>query len=129
VRTHEEADARADVPGLENPFELTPALLFAVLFVALTAITVVVRNAAGDTGVLTLALFTGVVDIDPFILSLVGDRELVARTIVSGILLAMMSNTFAKGVYFSLLVPTSRRAALLRYGTWTVAHLPLVFLV
>jgi len=128
VRAHEEADADKNVPGLENPFEITPALLFGGLFVALTAITVVVRNAAGETGVLTLAAVVGVVDIDPFILSLVADRELAIRVIVSGILLAMLSNTLAKGVYFSVLVPASRRATLLRYGSWAVLHLPFVFL-
>jgi uncharacterized membrane protein (DUF4010 family) len=128
VRAHEEPDADRDVPGLENPFELTPALIFAGLFVALTAITAVVRNYAGETGVLTLAAFTGVVDIDPFILSLAGDRDLAARVIVSGIILAMLSNTLAKGVYFSILVPASRRATLLRYVGWAVAHLPFVFL-
>jgi uncharacterized membrane protein (DUF4010 family) len=128
VHAHEEASADKNVPGLENPFEITPALIFGGLFVALTAITVVVRNAAGETGVLTLAAVVGVVDIDPFILSLVADRELAARVIVSGIILAMLSNTLAKGVYFSVLVPASRRAALLRYGGWAVAHLPFVFL-
>ncbi len=128
VRVREGADADRNVPGLENPFELTPSLLFAGLFVALTAITVVVRNAAGEAGVLTLAVFTGVVDIDPFILSLVKERELAVRVIVSGILLAMLSNTVAKGLYFSGLVPASRRATLLRYSGWAIAHLPFVFL-
>lgn len=128
VRAGEEADAEGNVHGLENPFELTPALIFAGLFVALTVITVVARDAAGEAGVLTLAAFTGVVDIDPFILSLVGDRELAVRIIVSGILLAMLSNTLAKGLYFAGLAPVGRRAALLRYGLWAIAHLPFVFL-
>ncbi len=128
VRAHEGAGVERGVPGLENPFEVTPSLVFAGLYVALSALTVLVRNAAGPTGVLTLAVFTGVVDIDPFILSLVGDRGLAVGVIVSGILLAMMSNTIAKGFYFSGLVPSGRRATLLRYGLWAAAHLPFVFL-
>jgi len=128
VHVHEEADADRNVPGLENPFELTPALIFAGLFVALTVLTSLVRNYAGDPGVLTLAVFTGVVDIDPFILSLAGDRELAQGIIVGGIVLAMLSNTIAKGAYFSVLAPSSRRAALVRYVAWGILHLPIVFL-
>jgi uncharacterized membrane protein (DUF4010 family) len=128
VRAHEGADADRNVAGLENPFELTPALIFAGLYVALTVLTSLARSYAGETGVLTLAAFTGFVDIDPFILSLVGDRELAMGIIVGGIILAMLSNTLAKGIYFSVLVPSSRRAALLRYAGWAVVHLPFVFL-
>jgi hypothetical protein len=68
------------------------------------------------------------VDIDPFILSLAGDRALAMGIIVGGIVLAMLSNTIAKGVYFSVLAPSSRRAALVRYVSWGILHLPFVFL-
>jgi uncharacterized membrane protein (DUF4010 family) len=114
------------MPGLENPFEITPSLLFAGLFVALTMITMVVRNAAGNVGILTLSALVGVVDIDPFILSMVREKEIALNLIVAAVILAMMSNTLAKGLYFSALVPGVRRATLWRYAVWAAAHLPLI---
>jgi len=126
VHAVDESDESREMPGLENPFEITPSLLFAGLFVALTMITMVVRNAAGNVGILTLSALVGVVDIDPFILSMVREKEIALNLIVAAVILAMMSNTLAKGLYFSALVPGVRRATLWRYAVWAAAHLPLI---
>jgi uncharacterized membrane protein (DUF4010 family) len=113
-----------EVPGLENPFELRPALLFAALFVLLSIATELVKTYAGPAGVLTLAAVVGVTDIDPFILSLLQGSEL--GLIVSAILIAMMSNTLVKGIYFATLVRDGRHETILRYGAWALLHLPLI---
>ena len=121
---HEEGTAVKEVPGLQNPFEITPALVFAGLFVLLSVATDLVKNYAGNTGVLTLAAVVGVTDIDPFILSLLQGPD--AGLLVSAILIAMMSNTLMKGIYFGTIVPTGRRETFLRYGIWALLHVPLI---
>ncbi|MDT8323087.1 MAG: MgtC/SapB family protein [Bacteroidota bacterium] len=112
---------------LENPFELKPALIFAAVFVLLSVLTVFARDALGSTGIMLLALIVGVVDIDPFILSLVQDST-VSMTLLAPLLLAMMSNTLAKGGYFMVLVREQRSRTAVRYGVWAVLHLPLMLL-
>jgi hypothetical protein len=44
------------------------------------------------------------------------------------VLLAMMSNTIAKGVYVAVLSDRVRRDAAWRYGVWAVLHVPLMLL-
>jgi uncharacterized membrane protein (DUF4010 family) len=117
--------ATRGVPGLQNPFEISPALLFAALFVLLTIATDLVKAYAGTAGVISLAAVVGVTDIDPFILSIVQGSDV--GLIVSAILVAMMSNTLVKGIYFATLVPAGRKETLVRYGLWALLHLPLIF--
>ncbi|MBN1446886.1 MAG: MgtC/SapB family protein [Bacteroidetes bacterium] len=115
------------ISSLENPFELKPALIFAAVFVLLTVLTSVARDAFGSAGLMILSLIVGVVDIDPFILSLVQDGAQIS-SFVMPIMLAMMSNTIAKGIYFSILASRLRREAAWRYGLWALLHIPLVLL-
>ncbi len=117
-----------EVPGLENPFEITPALIFAVLFVILSIATAIVQKFAGTAGLLTLAAVVGVTDITPFILSLVQNPATALMVGVQAILLAMMSNTLVKGVSFAFLAPLVRRQTLIRFGLWALLHLPLIVL-
>ena len=113
---------------LQNPFEIRPAVVFASLFVVLSVATTLVKNAFGEAGLLTLSALVGVTDIDPFILSLIRGSAAVSRLIVTAILLAMMSNTIVKGVYFSMLVKPVRKATLWRFGLWAALHLPLALI-
>ena len=85
------------VPTLQNPFEIRPAMGFAALFVILSVVTGVVQKSIGDAGVLGLAGIVGVTDIDPFILSLVHGSDALSKIVVPAIIIAMMSNTIAKG--------------------------------
>jgi uncharacterized membrane protein (DUF4010 family) len=126
VRPPEHADEGTEVPGLENPFEVTPALVFAALFVALSVVIGVVRQSAGSMGILTLSAIVGVVDIDPFVLSMVQGVAQQPSLLVAPTVLAMMSNTTAKGVYYAALVPPVRRDTAWRYGLWAALHLPIV---
>lgn len=115
-------------PLLENPFEITPALMFALLFVLLSILTSLVRRALGDQGLLLLGGLVGVTDIDPFILSLVQGTGTAIPVAVSAMLLAMMSNTLVKGVYFGALVPALRVQSLARFSAWALLHLPFILL-
>ena len=115
------------VPATQNPFEVRPALLFATLFVALSAATVLVTTNFGKAGLLMLAGIMGITDIDPFILSLAQQPGELVKLNIAAILLAILSNTLIKGVYFGGLVKEERRNAFLRYGIWAALHAPFVF--
>jgi uncharacterized membrane protein (DUF4010 family) len=115
-----------DDSGVQNPFELTPALVFALLFVALSVLTMLVRSSAGDAGILTLSALVGVIDVDPFIVSLIKGAEASMAVAASGILIAMMSNTLAKGFYFGVLAKTVRKETGWRYAVWALLHVPLI---
>ena len=115
------------IPGLENPFEIKPALVFAALFVVLSIVTTVVKEQLGMNGIVGLSAIVGVTDIDPFILSLIHGNPDISKTISSAIVIAMMSNTIAKGIYFWTLVPSVRKETGVRYGLWTALHLPFLF--
>ena len=128
VRERTRGERSDNTPLPENPFEITPSLIFALLFVLLTVVTALVRDAAGDSGLLILAGIVGVSDIDPFILSLITVPGSVQHAVVQAILIAMLSNTLFKGIYFGILVPGRRGEALLRYALWAVLHIPLVLL-
>ncbi len=114
---------------LQNPFEIRPALVFAALFVMLTILTVYAKTNFGSAGVLSLACFSGLVDVDPFILSLAQGTETTVQLAAQAILVALMSNTLLKGFYFATLARGVRAGALLRYGLWTLAHAPLLWCV
>lgn len=116
------------VTSLQNPFEIRPAVLFGGLFVILTVATVLIKNAFGDAGLLGLSAIVGVTDIDPFILSLVHTAAPAAGVMISAIIIAMMSNTIGKGIYFGFLAREVRKQTFWRYGLWALLHVPLVFL-
>jgi uncharacterized membrane protein (DUF4010 family) len=128
VRTEKRDMTDRPATTLQNPFEIKPALLFAALFVALSVITKLVREKFGSMGFLALAAVVGVTDIDPFLLSVAHDNADITPDIVRGMLLAMMSNTLIKGIYFSALAESLRIAAMVRYAIWTLLHVPLLFL-
>lgn len=128
VRPREEAVQPGAVSTLQNPFEIVPALVFAALFVVLVVATKYVQAEFGASGMLVLAAIVGTVDIDPFILSLVQANKEVVPLLVSAILVAMMVNTAAKGIYFAVQADSVRRAALVRFGAWALLHVPLAFL-
>lgn len=115
------------VGSLQNPFEVGPAMLFAGFFALFTVATSIVRDFFGSSGLLALALIVGLVDIDPFTLS-VARASALDTTLVTAIILAMLSNTVAKGAYFGTLAAPVRRQAFLRYGAWALLHLPIAFL-
>jgi uncharacterized membrane protein (DUF4010 family) len=57
-----------------NPLQLLTALIFALVFVAVSLATAWVESAFGETGIFTLAVLVVASDIDPFVLNL-GSRR------------------------------------------------------
>ncbi len=117
------------VSTLQNPFEIKPAILFAGLFVILSVATILVKNFFGNGGLLTLSAIVGVTDIDPFILSLVQGSKPLEAVVVSAIIMAMMSNTIIKSIYFAAQAKDIRKETYLRYGIWAALHIPLIILM
>lgn len=84
-----------------NPLQLSTALIFAALMVAISVITAVVQEHLGRAGVYGLAAVVGVTDIDPFVLSLAqgGIAKLGIATAALAIVIATSSNNVLKAVY------------------------------
>ena len=116
----------APVQPSHNPFEIKPALVFAFLFLVLSVGTTFVKVIYGDKGLLALSAVIGITDIDPFILSLISHAKSLENLVVPAVLIAMMSNTIVKGIYFGALSKESRMAAGWRYGILAACHLPLI---
>ena len=113
---------------LQNPFEIKPALIFAGLFVVLSVLTIIVKSYFGNSGLITLSAVTGVTDIDPFILSLIRGTIPVENIIISSIIIAMMSNTIVKGIYFVFFSKQNSKQIMWRYLLWALLHIPFAFL-
>lgn len=112
--------------ALRNPFEIRPAVFFALVFVSLTIITVLIRESFGHAGILALSAVVGVTDIDPFILSLAQDIRIASPVSSTALLIAMMSNTVAKGVYVWTLATPVRKDAAIRFGIFAALHVTLL---
>ena len=87
-----------------NPLELSAALLFAFLFVAISLASTWVSTEFGKTGIYWLASVVGITDIDPFVLSLAqgGAGGLGLPTMEAAILIAASSNNILKAVYAAI---------------------------
>jgi uncharacterized membrane protein (DUF4010 family) len=84
-----------------NPLELGTAAMFALLFVAVSLATVLVKSQFGNSGIYALAAIVGISDVDPFVLNLaqggVAGVENVA--LAAAILIAASSNNILKAAY------------------------------
>ena len=116
----------SETPELQNPFEIRPAIGFALLFILLSVLTGLVKTTMGNSGLLGLAAIVGVSDITPFILSIVQGSDGTIHIFTSAIILALMSNTVAKGIYFGSLSPTTRKETALKYSIYALLHIPFV---
>jgi len=121
-------DALGEFPAIQNPVEIRVAIGFGLMFVVIKVGVALAREYLGQAGVLGLGVFSGVVDVDPFVLSLVqGVGVLPGRLMIQALLLAVMVNTLAKGIYFTVLSRGSRLQSLWRYILWAACHLPLMW--
>lgn len=127
VRDKNEKAPAIPISSIQNPFEIRPAVIFAFLFVLLSVITIWVKQFMGQSGLFGLAAVVGVTDIDPFILSVVNNQNLTGD-LISAIIISMMSNTIAKGVYFGFLVSSVRKEIMLYFSLWAVLHAILIFI-
>ena len=92
-------------PPLKNPFELAPALRFAVLLAAILLLVEAGRRELGDVGVYLVALLSGLTDVDAITLSLSRSAlsELDHQVAVRGIALAVTSNSLIKAVLIAMI--------------------------
>lgn len=116
-----------ELPSLQNPVEIRVAVFFAFLFVGLKILTGLTVQYLGQGGVLGLGAVSGLVDVDPFVLSLV-QGTMGGRVMLQALLVAVMMNTLAKGVYFASLSRGNWAGVMWRYGGWTLCHIPLMWL-
>lgn len=128
VRTGSPRTQDHDISAKQNPFEIRPALTFAALLVFLTVVTRLVKDSFGSAGVLMLSLIVGVVDVDPYVLSVVRGSIETAHVAGAAMIIAMMSNTAVKGLYFGMQARGYLRTSMVRYGIWALLHLPIVFI-
>ncbi len=129
IGTHVARDnGETHVGTLQNPFEIRPAMVFALLFVVLSVATVLVQKFYGNAGIITLAAIIGISDIDPFILSVISQTTQAESVIVSAILVSMLSNTILKGIYFGFLAKKARVATAWRFGLLAILHIPIILI-
>ena len=84
-----------------NPLELGTAAIFALLFVAVSLATVLVKSQLGISGIYALAAVVGISDIDPFVLNLAqgGVTGVENAALAAAILIATSSNNILKAAY------------------------------
>jgi uncharacterized membrane protein (DUF4010 family) len=92
---------REDIPQnieFKNPFSLKEALIMGLAFGATLALITLANRYIGDAGVYTVAAISGISDVDAIILSLssLAKNGLSPATAHYAILIAILSNTFAK---------------------------------
>jgi uncharacterized membrane protein (DUF4010 family) len=82
-----------------NPLQVGAAVLFAVLFVAVTIATQVAIARFGRFGLNTLAALVGFTDIDPFVLSIAQSNTGPLPAVAQALLIAVSSNNLLKAGY------------------------------
>jgi uncharacterized membrane protein (DUF4010 family) len=98
-------------PQSRNPAELGTALRFAALYAGVLLASAWLADIAGSRGLFATALVSGMIDIDPIVLSalnLYGDQRVAASAAVPAIALAYLSNVAFK---LAVLVWFNRRLA------------------
>lgn len=84
----------------QNPLEFRTALVFTLLFVILSVLTFVSITRYGTTGLNVMSYLVGLVDIDPFLISLfAGKFDIPNSLIIVATLQAMVSNNVVKMGY------------------------------
>ncbi len=93
----------ADIPAEEkaptNPLQVGAAVLFAVLFIAVTFATHAAQGRFGRSGLDALAALVGFTDIDPFVLSIAQGNAGPLPAVAQAILIAVSSNNLLKAAY------------------------------
>jgi uncharacterized membrane protein (DUF4010 family) len=84
-----------------NPLQIPTALVFAVLLVVISVITVWVRASFGTSGLMTLSAVVGLADVDPFVLNIAegGIANIPDTVLCASVLVAASSNNVAKAAY------------------------------
>lgn len=97
-----------------NPLELSAALIFAGLFVAVSVAVGWLQSRYGASGILALSALTGLIDVDPLVLSVAqsGPPEAGYASSVAAVLVAASVNNMVKATYaFVFASPARPKAA------------------
>jgi len=88
---------------IDNPFQIKTALKFGLLLGLVVLLAAAMQEWFGDEGIYVLSLVSGMMDVDPIVLSLskMAADNLDDRVATTGIVLAVISNTFVKGFIFA----------------------------
>lgn len=116
-----------------NPLELQTAILFGALFVAMLVLTDLAVVHLGERGIFGLAAIMGIVNVDPFVLSLTQSAgSLTPMQVAAGaILISTASNNAFKAMYaYGFADRRSGMQAMALLGGYTVVGLaPLIWLM
>jgi uncharacterized membrane protein (DUF4010 family) len=107
-RSSAPAPAREDVP-LKNPFSLSSAIRFALLFAAVLLVVKLVQTYFPGSGLYAVSALAGLTDVDAITLSVAGsarDGSVAPGVAVTAIVIAALTNTFVKaGFVLSIASP------------------------
>lgn len=121
----------ADPRPSRNPLELSAALLFATLFVIVSVAVGWLQAHYGASGILALSAFTGIIDVDPLVLSVAqaGPTGAGYASGVAAVLVAASANNLVKASYAVLFASPERpRAAVAALAAMGVAGFALAWL-
>ena len=91
---------------VDQPFELSPAVKFGLVFVLVLLAIALGQKYFGDTGVYFAAVFSGIIDVDAIVLSAleaVRLGELSSQIAQNSIAISLFVNTFIKIAYVAVL--------------------------
>lgn len=117
----------------KNPLELRAAILFALLFVVILALSQLAASRLGKSGVYALGALTGVTDITPFIMGMTQalGTVITVKVAAAGIVIATASNNVVKGCYAYAIGghKTGRQSFWLLTGLAILGLAPLIWLI
>ena len=125
-------ESTGDDLELKAPFELGPALKFAIAYALILVISRGAQMILGDTGVFVSAALSGIADVDAITLSLArmaGEGTVGVTTASQAIVLAAMVNTTVKGgIVLAMGAASLRKSILPALGLILATGLALAFL-
>ena len=118
ARTYSEIPKESAPTTSKNPLEFRTAAIFGVLFIIFAFVTNIVLKTYGSSGITGLAFVVGITDIDPFLLNLLQQKEVITQTTIAiAILNATNSNNLLKMIYaISLSSKSIRRNLILNFA-------------
>jgi len=97
----QEPGAEADATALKNPFHLTPAITFGLLYAVILVATTAAQTYFGDAGIYATSLLSGLADVDAVTLSMARlsgpTGGIGLQTAARAIILGAAANTLVKG--------------------------------
>lgn len=101
-RSHKRREEEVPPVQIENPLNLTTAIQFGLLLGLILLGASAMEEWLGDEGIYLLALASGLMDVDAITLSLsrMATEGLNERIAVTGIMIAVITNTMVKGALF-----------------------------